>query len=255
MSSNTWTPDALSSSTRSLSGSCWRLVEAQHHVSTTKITDTRHEQERLEALLEASKPAIPQECLGLDYLLFTPFRYGAPYPKGSRFRRAGLTAGVFYASETARTAAIETAFYRLLFFAESPDTPWPSDPGEYTAFKIEYATGGAIDLMAPPLNQYRIDWMHLTSYDACQQLADACRQQNVDIIKYQSVRDQTPSANFAILRCRAFASTMPADRQTWRIQLDASGVRIICEFPRLAFDVDRALLAQDPRLETLNWDR
>ncbi len=53
---------ALALAPASLSGSCWRLVEAQHHVSTTKITDTRHEQERLEALLEASKPAIPQEC-------------------------------------------------------------------------------------------------------------------------------------------------------------------------------------------------
>ncbi len=91
---------------------------------------------------------------------------------------------------------LKQPFIGCCFLQKSPDTPWPSDPGEYTAFKIEYATGGAIDLLAPPPNQYRIDWMHLTSYDACQQLADACRQQNVDIIKYQSVRDQTPSANF-----------------------------------------------------------
>ena len=42
----------------------------------------------------------------------------APYPIGSRFRRAGRTAGVFYAAESPETAVAEMAFYRLLFFAE-----------------------------------------------------------------------------------------------------------------------------------------
>ena len=52
-----------------------------------KIVDTLAEQARLEELLEHSKPAVPPECRHLHYLLFTPFRYGAPYPRGSRFRR------------------------------------------------------------------------------------------------------------------------------------------------------------------------
>jgi hypothetical protein len=38
------------------------------------------------------------------------------------------------------------AFHRLLFFAESPNTPWPANPAEYTAFSTEYATKMAIDL-------------------------------------------------------------------------------------------------------------
>ena len=50
-----------------------------------------------------------------------------------------MTEGVFYASETPQTAVAEMAFYRLLFFAESPDTPWPANPAEYTAFSTEYA--------------------------------------------------------------------------------------------------------------------
>src|SRR5215831_20756538 len=117
MSSSTWTRDALSSSKRASSGRCWRLVEAQHHVSTAKLTDSRREQERLEVLLEQSKPSIPEECRQLNYLLFTPFRYGS-YPHGSRFRRAGNTPGVFYGSELPRIAATELTFHRLLFFAD-----------------------------------------------------------------------------------------------------------------------------------------
>src|SRR5690349_23575618 len=129
MSSSIWTRGALSSSRRATSGRCWRLVEAQHHVSTAKLTDTRQEQERLEALIEQSKPSIPEECRHLNYFLFTPFRYGS-YPRGSRFRRAGHTPGVFYGSELPRFAATELPFHRLLFFALAPATPCPSNPGD-----------------------------------------------------------------------------------------------------------------------------
>ena len=88
MSSPIWMPAALSSEFRSYEGRCWRLVEAQHRVSTLKLVDTLDEQSLLEDMIEATKPAIPPECRELDYLLATPFRYGAPYPLGSRFRRA-----------------------------------------------------------------------------------------------------------------------------------------------------------------------
>ncbi len=255
MSSNIWTPAALSSSAQTSSGRCWRLVEAQHHVSTAKLTDTRHEQEVLEHLLEETKPSIPEECRQLHYLLFTPFRYGAPYPKGSRFRRAGLTPGVFYASELARTAATELAFYRLLFFAESPDTPWPANPGEYTAFAVEYAADKGIDLRAVPFNARQESWIHPTNYDECQKLADGCRAEGIDIIKYQSARDLEPSTNVAILRCRAFAKKEEVERQTWRIQVSASGVRIICESPKIVLDFDHASFASDQRIAKMIWDR
>jgi hypothetical protein len=57
-----------------------------------------------------------------------------------------MTDGVFYAAETPHTAVAEMAFYRLLFFAESSDTPWPTNPAEYTAFSAEYKAKKAIDL-------------------------------------------------------------------------------------------------------------
>ncbi len=102
MSLPIWTPAALASEARAYRRHVWRLVEAQHRVSTLKLVDTLEEQALLEDLIEATKPALPPEARGLDYLLATPFRYDAPYPVGSRFRRAGRTPGVFYAAETPR---------------------------------------------------------------------------------------------------------------------------------------------------------
>ena len=118
MPSTTWRRAALSSNARALSGLCWRIVEAQHHVSTLKLVDTLDEQRLLEGLIEGTKPMVPPECRHLHYLLFTPFRYGAVYPNGSRFRRAGITEGVFYAAEAVESAIAEMTFHRLLFFAE-----------------------------------------------------------------------------------------------------------------------------------------
>src|ERR1700752_3835790 len=152
MSLPTWTRDALPSEARPLKGTCWRLVEAQHRVSTLKLVAMLSGQAMLEEPLKRTKPPVPPECRRLHYLLATPFRYGAPYPKGSRFRRAGFTPGVFYASERVETAIAELCFFRLLFFSESPDTQWPANAGEYTAFAAKYATERSIDLTLPPFD-------------------------------------------------------------------------------------------------------
>ncbi len=51
MSLPIWTPDALQSEKRAVSGLYWRLVEAQHQVSTMKLVDTVDEQSLLEDIL------------------------------------------------------------------------------------------------------------------------------------------------------------------------------------------------------------
>lgn len=255
MSSSIWTRDALSSEAAPARGICWRVVEAQHHVSTAKLTDTAEEQKRLEELIEDSKPPIPEQCRGLHYLLFTPFRYGAAYPKGSRFRRAGMTPGVFYASARPATAMAELSFYRLLFFAESPATPWPANAGEYSAFSTDYATERAVDLTRSPLDKDRDTWTDKTDYSGCQGLADRAREARIDLIKYESVRCLDRGTNVAILDCAAFASRDIGNRQTWRIQLNASGVRLICEFPKLVLNFDRDAFVSDPRIAGMTWER
>ncbi len=255
MSSSTWTPAALSSDAGALDGRCWRLVEAQHHVSTLKLVDSVAEQELLEDLIEASKPPLPSECRDLHYLLSTPFRYGAVYPAGSRFRRAGMTEGVFYASDTPQTAVAEMAFYRLLFFAESPDTPWPANPAEYTAFSAEYAAKKAIDLTKGRYGADRARWMHVTDHRHCQAFADAARATKIEIIRYASVRDPGRGMNLALLTCRAFANNQPTAQQTWRIRLSEAGVQAICEAPKSGITFGRETFAADPRIAKLRWAR
>ncbi|MGV1763393.1 RES family NAD+ phosphorylase [Agrobacterium rhizogenes] len=248
MSLPIWTPDALSSEARPISGRYWRLVEAQHQVSTLKLVDTLEEQALLETLLEESKPALPPECAGLDYLLATPFRYGAIYPYGSRFRRAGRTLGVFYASEQVETALAEMSFYRLLFFSDSPGTPLPANAAEYTAFAAVIATKQAVDLTLAPLERDREAWADPVNYEACQSLADAARAGKVDAILYQSVRDPKGGKNIALLTAHAFAAREPVERQTWRIRLSPAGVQALCEFPKARLGFARSDFGDDPRM-------
>jgi hypothetical protein len=231
------------------------VVEAQHHVSTLKLVDTLAEQDQLERLIEHTKPAVPPECRHLHYLLATPFRYGAVYPTGSRFRRAGRTAGVFYAAEVSRTAVAEMTFRRLLFFAESPDTPWPSNPAEYTMFSAEYGTKKAIDITRGRFENQRALWSHPTDYSHCQELADAARQASIDLIRYRSVRDPKGGTNLALLTCRVFSKSEPLSLQTWRIHLRASGAQAICQAPKSGIAFERDSFAADPRIAAMRWDR
>lgn len=255
MSSSTWTPGALSSETRPRSGTCWRLVEAQHRISTLKLVDTVEEQQLLEQLVENTTPSLPAECEGLHYLLSTPFRYGAAYPTGSRFRRSGLTQGVFYAAEEPHTAVAEIVFYRLLFFAESPGTPWPANAAEYTAFSAAHASRKAIDLTRGKLARDHAKWTHLTDYAACQALADGARSADIGIIRYLSVRDPRRGHNLALLTCSAFARPKPVSQQTWHIRLSDAGAQAVCESPKAGITFDRATFAADRRVAKLGWQQ
>lgn len=245
----------MRSSARSISGRCWRVVEAQHHVSTLKLVDSLDEQRVLESLIEDTKPPLPPECRHLHYLLATPFRYGPVYPAGSRFRRAGVTPGIFYAADAVETAIAEMTFHRLLFFAESPATPWPRNPAEYTAFAVAYRARKAVDLTRGRFKAHAAAFTHPTDYARCQALADAARSAGIEIIRYRSVRDPRQGMNLALLTCRAFARREPVALQTWRIHLRASGAQAVCEAPKGGIAFDRNAFAADPRIAALRWDR
>jgi RES domain len=255
MPSSISTPEELSSSTQRAAGRCWRAVEAQNIISTAKLTDTAAEQRVLEERIEKSKPQIPIECRHLNFLLSTPFRYGAPYPRGSRFRKAGRTPGVFYGAENPDTAIAELCFSRLLFYSESPNTKWPPEAGEYTAFAVRYTTERAIDLTKSPLNIRVAAWTHKTRYSECQELVWLARSVAIEVIKYSSVRDPKNQMNIALLTCRAFADADPVERQTWHIILSSNGARALCEVPRVSLDFDRSAFKGDPRIDGMRWDR
>lgn len=226
-----WTPAALRSELRPWAGCCWRLVEAQHRVSTMALADTLEDQALLEGILEETKPPIPPDCRSLHYLLYTPFRYDAPYPTGSRFRRAGRTPGVFYAAETPETAVAEVGYYRLRFYAESPATPMPRSPAVFTAFAAALDSAWTLDLTAPPLNRDQEAWMSRTDYTACQALAEAARAVGVECLRARSVRDPGAGGTVAVLACRAFAQPHPVDTQTWHLRFTPHGLQAVREYP------------------------
>jgi RES domain-containing protein len=249
MSLPIWTPAALSSELRSFTGFCWRVVEAQHQISTLKLVDDLQEQQLLEEIIEETKPQFPEECAHLDYLLATPFRYGTSYPHGSRFRRAGRTPGVFYGAETVETAIQELVFYRFLFFSESPKTTPPDNATDYSAFSAALKSEGMLDLTVPPLLKDQEFWTDPVRYDACQSLADAAREGGGEVIRYQSVRRES-GINLAVLGGQVFDQPAPIDRQTWRIRLTRNSAQAICEFPKQSLEYDREIF-DDPRLAAL----
>jgi len=245
-----WTPDALRSELRTCSLDIWRAVETQYKASTMRLTDTLEEQTLLEDILNRSKPPIPEECAGFHYLIYTPFRY-APYPVGSRFRRPGQREGVFYGAEKIETAVAEIAFYRLLFFMESPDSILPSAPVEHTVFSVGCASKRLIDLTFPPLDRDLDLWTHPTNYGPCQALADVARTAGVEMIRYESVRDPARNANCAVLSPRAFSDHRPKNEQTWHVFPGPLSVRAWCENPSLSLEFSRDDFNNDPRFSAI----
>lgn len=213
MSSPTWTPAALSSKALNLFFKVWRMVEAQHLASTSKLVDTRAEQELLEDILEERKPPIPQEAADLHYLLFSPFRYLTRHPSGSRFR-AVQDPGVFYAAETVRTAAAEVGYWRWRFLQDTTGLD-RLQPCSFTAFRVPIKTS-CVDLREPPFDIDASKWSHPFDYSATQAFGRIARDAGIGAILFQSVRDPERRFCAAVLTPLAFAAKKPdSATQTW----------------------------------------
>lgn len=236
MSSITWTPRAVSSRATDWRAWVWRVVEAQHTASTMKIVDNSAEQELLEALLETSKPPLPEATAGLDYLLATPFRYAPIFP-GSRFR-AVTDPGVFYGAESVRTACAELGYARWKFLKDAVDID-QLEPVAHTAFRVDVHTS-SIDLRAAPFNKQASLWCHPTDYSATQLLARKARAANVGAIVYQSVRDPDAGWCAAVLSPVAFAAKKPHSlMQNWW----------------LAVHQDEVIWRRDQEMIPFRWDQ
>jgi hypothetical protein len=193
------------------------MVEAQNLVSTSKIMDTMAEQVILEDILEESKPPIPKEAADLHFLLFSPFRYEPLQPNGSRFR-AVYEQGVFYASETVRTAAAEVSYWRRRFLQDTAGLE-RLQPCSFTAFKVPIKTS-CIDLREPPFACESAQWQHPTDYSATQALGRIAREADIGAIQYQSVRDPEKHFCVAVLTPLAFAAKKPDSAyQTWSLTI------------------------------------
>lgn len=213
-----WMPTALASEASAWRGEVWRVVEAQHRISTDRLADTREAQERLEHLAEAVKPRLPEAAARLDYLLASPFRYG--HGSASRFRRAHERPGIFYASEAEATAIAETAYWRLRFYLRSPGFAPPATTTEHTSFTARLATSHALDLTRAPFARHEAQWTDPADYSACQDLAAAARAAGIALIRTLSARDPARRCNMVVLDPVAFASRKAAIRRTWHLRFE-----------------------------------
>lgn len=212
---------------RPLRAGLWRIIEGQYRSSTLRIVDTFEEHDLLEAMLEASKPPVPEECRHLDYQFWSPFRYGC-YPRESRFRRRGRTPGVWYGSDAPLTAMCEMIWGMLRFFRASEGTPLPRRAIEYTAVQADIQTPFALDLTTPDWAGVG-RWTDPEDYSDCLKLADDFRAAGGEAIRYASVRAPDGAANVAVLTCRAFATPRPIKLQTWHVIYADHLVRASCE--------------------------
>jgi hypothetical protein len=210
----------------------WRLVEAQHRISTNRLAAGADDQALLEALVEEVKPPLPPAARGLHFLLATPFRYG--HARASRFRRANERPGIFYASEEVATAVAETAYWRLLFFSRSPGFTPPATVTEHSAFSIPVRAARALDLTRPPFVSHAARWTDPDDMGACQDFAAAARGIDAQAIRYSSVRDPRHRANVAILDPAAFAAAQPAIEQTWHFRYERGRLTAFGAFPSTA---------------------
>lgn len=221
MPANTWTPIALASETRPWQGSGWRAVEAQHKVSTMSLVHgSRADQALLEDILEEVKPPIPEAAQGLHWLLFTPFRY-YPLPGGSRFRRKD-DPGIFYGAEDRQTACAESGYWRLRMWMDSKGLSGKQKAVPLTLFEFHGASSHSIDLTQPPLVADRDIWTRPDDYAGTQQLAENARSAEVEVIRYESVRN---SGGFclALMTPRVFRAVPEPyqnNQQTWTLFIE-----------------------------------
>jgi hypothetical protein len=248
MSSNIWTRCAGDSELRALRLSPWRVVEAQHLVSTRKLVDSAEEQELLEELIDRVKPPDVTGG-GLHYLLFTPFRY-PPLRHGSRFG-GRQERGVWYASVTRRTAFAEVAYYRLLFLegtrAELGLVTMP-----LTAFTVRMRSARGVDLVSPPFDAHRRSIASPVRYAHSQALGTAMREAGVELFRYPSARDVDEGVNVGAFSAAVFGASKPHGFETWHCTATRDRVELTKRdyferetfvFPRAQFLVDGSLPA------------
>lgn len=209
---NLWTACEGSQYIKPITVQPWRVVEAQHILSSRDLVDTTDEHDILEALLEESKPSVNK---AKHYLIFTPFRY-PPLKYGSRFGRV-FEPSLWYGSMELETAFAEVAYYQLQF-QNSTDADLDYIDISLTAFNATISTEQGVDLTAAPFSQYAEHISSKNTYEYSQQLGTSMRESDVSAFIFFSARSQHSSKNVAAFTPDVFCSKKNQyvhDQQTW----------------------------------------
>jgi hypothetical protein len=215
-----WTHTALQSEVNPWAGAGWRAVEAQHKNATMSLAHGNlQDQATLESILEEVKPILPKDTDGLHWLLFTPFRY-PPKRGGSRFRSEGEP-GVFYGAEDRKTACAEVGYWRWRFWMDSDGLRGQSKTVQLTLFEFHANTERGIDLTSPLLAASRVNWIDPVDYSHTQELAKQARLASIELIRYESVRNQGGMC-LAILTPNMFrgVEAYRNNQQTWNLHIE-----------------------------------
>lgn len=223
---NIWQLCESESHIQSISVEPWRIVEAQHVLSSRDLVDTAQEHDILEELLEASKPPIQMNS---NYLISTPFRY-PPLKYGSRFGQT-FEPSLWYGSLDIDTAFAEVAYYRLLFM-QSSSAELGYVELVLTAFQARLCTSFGLDLTESPFNTYRTELSHPTVYEDTQLLGTCMRNAHVEAFIYFSARSQKEAKNVAAFTQQVFHkknNQYTFNQQTW----NCTATKSVVEFSRI----------------------
>lgn len=202
----------------------YRMVEGQYYVSTRRLVDSDAEHDRLEAILDASKPAAPTHNSrgALYYLLYTPFRY-PPLKSGGRFH-VRIEQSIFYGSEELQTSMAEIAYGRFLFMDHSAAALAPMQV-PYSHFVVKVKSPKALLLTAAPFSEVRDDLSHPTSYGASQAFGARMRQAGVELFTYYSARNPN-GVNVGLFSVEAFAQNQPTQGKNghWSVHISTASV-------------------------------
>jgi hypothetical protein len=203
----------------------WRVVEAQHKVSTRRLVDTLDEQAVLEDIVDEVKPRRPggAEFQGLHYLLSTPFRY-PPLLRGSRFGSPSQR-GIWYGAERVETSLAEKAYYQLLFL-EGTKEVLKNLSCDWSAFAADIQTTSAIDLTVPPFDEFSSEISSPSSYAATQPLGSDMRAAGVVAFGFRSARCALGGKAFGLFT-PAFTELNPGPLQTWRCLVTTMGCEAV----------------------------
>jgi hypothetical protein len=225
----------------------YRVVEAQHQVSTRKLVGSAEEQMLLETLIDRAKPPDPTHGR-LHYLLSTPFRY-PPLPYGSRFGTRQQR-GIWYGSEAMQSALAEVAYYRLLFL-EGTHADLGVVETQLTTYTVRLRTARGIDLTVPPFEAHKPVIASPVSYSVSQALGDSMRLAGVEAFKYPSAR-APDGMNVGAFTWAVFGRSRPKDLRSWHCTSSRQRVEMVerayfgrhtSVFPRSSFLVNGELPA------------
>jgi hypothetical protein len=249
MSRDIWTRCEGPSRVSPLTVKAWRVVEAQHKVSTRRLVDTLEEQAILEEIVDAAKPLRPAgpEFEGLHYLLYTPFRH-PPLRRGSRFGTP-TERSIWYGAREVETSLAEKAYYQLLF-ADGTKADLNNLSCDWTAFPAGVETPFAVDLTAAAFAAFHDQISSPSSYSATQPLGRAMRAAGVVAFLFTSAR--CPDKGTAVgLFSPAFPDNNIRSFQTWKCVVTDVGCEVVylngsrppLVFSKASFEVAGALPA------------